>query len=140
MNKKGPVIVVEDDEDDQLILTEVFNNLKYTNEVIFFSDGEKALQFLKNPDVDPFFILSDINIPKLNGFALRDKLKSDADLSLKYIPCLFYSTAVSPQMATEAYHTSVQGLFIKQSSTEEIQNTISVIMEYWLKCVSPDSR
>ena len=36
MNKNGPVIIIEDDEDDQLILTEVFKTLDYKNELIFF--------------------------------------------------------------------------------------------------------
>ncbi len=39
MNKNGPIIVIEDDEDDQEDLRLVFEKLNYPNEVIFFSDG-----------------------------------------------------------------------------------------------------
>ena len=49
MNKDG-VIVIEDDEDDQFLLTEVFEELNYSNEVIFFADGLSALVFLTEGD------------------------------------------------------------------------------------------
>ena len=139
MNKNGPVIVIEDDEDDQFILEEIFNRLKYTNEVIFFSDGEKALEFLNRADTIPFLILSDINLPKLNGFALRNKLKQDANLAIKCIPYLFFSTALNQKMVIDAYSTSAQGFFVKPSSIDEIEETISIIMEYWCKCAAPNN-
>ena len=41
MNKGGPIIIIEDDLDDQDILTEIFQELNYKNEVIFFKEGEK---------------------------------------------------------------------------------------------------
>ena len=36
MNKQGPIIIIEDDEDDQLLLGEVFKELDFANEIIFF--------------------------------------------------------------------------------------------------------
>ncbi|MCW3078170.1 MAG: response regulator, partial [Bacteroidetes bacterium] len=67
MNRNGPVIIIEDDADDQFLLGEVFKKLAYENEVKFFSDGELALEYLNRADVTPFLILSDINMPKLDG-------------------------------------------------------------------------
>src|SRR3978361_1882704 len=124
MNRNGPVIVIEDDVDDQELLTEVFVSLKYKNKIIFFHDGEKALDFLNKTDIIPFLILSDINMPKLDGFALRDKIKMDAKLQLKCIPYLFFSTAASQKSVIDAYSASVQGFFVKLSSIEELEKTI----------------
>jgi uncharacterized protein (DUF1919 family) len=42
MNKKGPVIISEDDVDDKEILQQVFDKLAYSNKVVFFDDGETA--------------------------------------------------------------------------------------------------
>ena len=41
LNQNGPVIIIEDDIDDQEMLTEVFQNLKYQNELLFFLLTEK---------------------------------------------------------------------------------------------------
>ena len=139
MNKNGPVVIIEDDDDDQAILKEVFENLGYPNEVIFFSDGLEALKYLHQTEALPFLILSDINMPKLDGFALRQKLKSDAALQLKCIPYLFFSTAATQKSVVDAYSLSVQGFFVKQSSIAEIEATIFAIMEYWKRCTAPNN-
>ena len=139
MNSNGPVIVIEDDLDDQELLQVVFKKLGYVNEILFYADGQAALDYLNKTEVIPFIILSDINLPKLDGFALRSKIKMDAKLQLKCIPYLFFSTASSQRAVVDAYSLSVQGFFIKQNTVAELEKTISVIMEYWERCVSPNN-
>ena len=39
MNKAGPIIVIEDDLDDQEILVDIFQELGYENKIIYFHDG-----------------------------------------------------------------------------------------------------
>jgi CheY-like chemotaxis protein len=139
MNKNGPVIIIEDDADDQDFLKEVFQKLKYPNELIFFADGQEALDFLNSGKVVPFIILSDINMPKLSGFELRTKLKEDAELTIKCVPYLFFSTALNQKSVIDAYSLSVQGFFVKQNSMDELEKTITVIMEYWKRCAAPNN-
>jgi CheY-like chemotaxis protein len=139
MNSKGPVIIIEDDVDDQDVLEEVFQKLDYPNEILFFKDGQTALDFLNDTDLVPFLILSDINLPKLDGFALRSKIRMDAQLQIKCIPYLFFTTASSQRAVIDAYSLSVQGFFVKQNSMTELEKTIRVIMEYWQRCVSPNN-
>jgi CheY-like chemotaxis protein len=138
INKNGPVIIIEDDPDDQNFLIEIFQKLNYQNEILFFFDGEQALEHINTTNDLPFLILSDINMPKLNGFALREKLRTDERLSNKCIPYLFFSTAVSQKAVIDAYSQSVQGFFVKQHSMDELEKTISVIMEYWRRCAAPN--
>jgi CheY-like chemotaxis protein len=139
MNKNGPVIVIEDDIDDQYFLMEVFKKLDYPNKVLYFGEGEKALEYLNGTIEPPFLILSDINMPKLDGFQLRMKLKTDAALQLKCIPYLFFSTALNQKTVIDAYSMSVQGFFVKQTSMSELEKTITVIMEYWKRCAAPNN-
>lgn len=138
VNKNGPVIIIEDDADDQEILTEIFQKLNYPNKVLFFFDGEEALDYINQSAESPFLILSDINMPKLDGFALREKLRTDAKLSIKCIPYLFFSTALTQKAVISAYSQSVQGFFVKQHSMAEAEKTISAIMEYWRRCAAPN--
>jgi CheY-like chemotaxis protein len=138
INKQGPIVVIEDDSDDQEMLAEVFYKLNYANKVLFFPDGEQALDHITTCHELPFLILSDINLPKLNGFALREKLKTDAKLSNKCIPYLFFSTASNQKSVIDAYSQSVQGFFKKPASLAELEKTISVIIEYWRRCAAPN--
>ena len=138
VNKNGPVIIIEDDSDDRDFFTEIFQKLNYQNKVLFFHDGQQALDHI-NPSHDlPFLILSDINMPRLDGFALREKLKTDSKLSNKCIPYLFFSTAANQKSVIDAYSLSVQGFFVKPNSIDELEKTISAIMEYWRRCAAPN--
>lgn len=138
MNKTGPIIVIEDDEDDQQILKEVFNSLNYENEVILFEDGQTAYDYLLQTHVEPFLIISDINLPKMTGIELRDKVKNNEDLRLQCVPFLFITTGASRHGIIEAYSKSIQGFFVKPSSIVELENTIRKIVEYWKVCIYND--
>ena len=138
MNKNGPIIVIEDDEDDQEVLKRVFTELNYPNEVIFFGDGFIAYEYLESSNDKPFLILSDINLPKLNGFQLRDKVRNNEQLKLKCIPYLFLTTAAEQNSVVDAYSKSVQGFFTKPAQYVEILRVIKNIIEYWNDCHSPN--
>jgi two-component SAPR family response regulator len=138
MNKTGPIIIIEDDLDDQETLTDVFKALNYSNEIIFFSDGEKALDYLVNTEIEPFIIFSDINLPRLNGVELREKVHNNEDLRIKSIPYLFFTTSAEQKYVIDAYSKSIQGFFVKPSSYEALKKTIRTIVEYWQECVSPN--
>ncbi len=138
MNKNGPVIIIEDDVDDREMLKDVFRKLNYENEIMYFEDGEKALEYLLSMSIKPFLILSDINMPRLNGMELREKIYNNEQLNLRCIPYLFLTTAAEQPLVIKAYSQSVQGFFVKPSSFNGIEKLISNIMNYWKECHSPD--
>jgi len=138
MNKSGPIIVIEDDFDDQEIFDEIFKELNYQNEVIYFIDGLKALDFLTHSPIEPFIILSDINMPKLSGLELREQVHNNEDLRLKCIPYLFFTTSAEQKHVIDAYSKSIQGFFIKPDNYENFKLSIKKILEYWQECVSPN--
>lgn len=135
MKKSGPIIVIEDDPEDQLILDEIFRNLNFPNKVIFFSDGNDALNYLATTTDQPFIILSDINMPRMDGFEVRNRIVRDE--RLKCIPYLFFTTGVDKKAVYEAYAMSVQGFFIKPGSMSQLQSTVKKIIEYWQECYAP---
>jgi CheY-like chemotaxis protein len=137
MNKKGPIIVIEDDADDQELLVEIFQKLGYENKIIYFQDGNDALDYLNKSDVQPFLILSDINMPKLDGFQLRNRVFTNEQLQTKCIPYLFFTTAANKKSVIDAYTMSVQGFFVKPTSMQAFENTIRKIVEYWQECIAP---
>lgn len=139
MSKNAPLIIVEDDLEDQDSFKAAFENLEYPNELIFFGDGQSALDFLNETDVHPFLILCDINMPKLNGFDLRARLKATRAVDLRCVPFLFFSTANNQKVVVEAYCLAVQGFFVKQHKMRELEKTITAIMEYWKRCTSPNN-
>lgn len=138
MNKTGPIIVIEDDRGDQELLSIVFHELNLMNEIIFIEDSEKALEYLTDSEIEPFIILSDMNMPKLNGIELREKIHTNENLRLKCIPYLFFSTSAEQSYVVDAYSKSVQGFFVKPYSYDKLLRVIRIIVEYWQECESPN--
>ena len=138
MNKSGPIIIIEDDPDDQEVLIEIFERLGYVNKIIYFLDGNEALAYLNKSDVQPFLILSDINMPKISGFELRNKVFTNEQLQTKCIPYLFFTTAANKKSVIDAYTMSVQGFFVKPNSMQALENTVRKIVEYWQECIAPN--
>ena len=130
--------MIEDDIDDQEILSEVFKELKYPNPILFFDNGEVALEHLTATNIQPFLILSDINLPKLDGFKLRDQIHNNAQLNLKCIPYLFFTTSTDQRSMIDAYSRSIQGFFIKPVTYEDLLRVMRNIIEYWKDCQSPN--
>lgn len=141
MSKFGPIVVLEDDPDDQDILKTVIMRLQIRNELVIFNSADDAFDYLKDTSEQPFIILSDINIPVENGIEFKRRIDKDEELRKKSIPFIFYSTSVDPVTVTEAYtKLTVQGFFKKPDSIKEIENRMKMIIDYWLNCKHPNSR
>jgi CheY-like chemotaxis protein len=138
MNNNGPIIVVEDDKDDRYLFASAFKELNFPNEIMFFIDGEAALKYLSDDSIYPFIILSDINMPKLNGFALRKMIHTSDALSARCVPFIFFSTAADKKAVFEAFTMSIQGFFLKPSNFESLKTTLRGILEYWQDCYTPN--
>jgi CheY-like chemotaxis protein len=137
MMRSGPIMIIEDDRDDQELLEETFSTLNYPNEVIFFANGIEALEYLDKTSTPPALIISDINMPVINGFEIKKKINRDSDLRNRCIPFIFFTTAAQKCAVVDAYSLSDQGFFSKPNSMENLRNTIKTIVDYWLRSYTP---
>ena len=138
MNKNGAIIVIEDDKEDSDILQSIFRSLHVKNELIFFTGAEAALDYLNDFTVQPFLILSDVNLPKVSGLELKKKVQQNYQARLRRIPFIFFTTSPRKEDVQEAYSTSVQGFFTKPSDYDHLKDIISTIIHYWQECHSPE--
>lgn len=140
MAKSGPIIILDDDADDENVLESVLRELKLDNKLIWFSRSDDALQYLLSTKEQPFIIFSDINLPGQNGIEFKRVLDNDIKLRRKSIPFIFYSTSADPWAVNEAYtKMTVQGFFLKHGNYEDIRNTVKIIVEYWQACRHPNA-
>ena len=139
MSRIGPVIIAEDDRDDQEIMREVFESLSIKNPLRFFESGEDVLNYLHTTSEQPFLIISDINLIKMNGLELKKQINADEHLRRKSIPFVFLTTSSDKAAISKAYEMMVQGYFKKENNLRQIQNCIRMIVEYWLICRHPNS-
>jgi response regulator RpfG family c-di-GMP phosphodiesterase len=138
--KEGPIILVEDDLDDQEIFRDIVKELKVPNELIIFDNCPKAFRYLKDTPDQPFIIFCDVNLPGQNGIEFKKQIDEDKELRRKSIPFVFYSTSINQETVNEAYtKMTVQGFFQKKENYQEIKSNINLILDYWKTCKHPNT-
>ncbi|GAA3742301.1 response regulator [Flavobacterium ginsengisoli] len=125
------IVIAEDDMDDADVITETFTNNPNFSKVSLVANGEELLNYLKNDqNENPDVILTDINMPIIDGIeALQEILSND---ELKNIPCFVYSTSINPSYKEKCDDMGVKAYLIKPYSFEafaEIPKTILSIIE-----------
>ena len=128
---EGPIIIVEDDADDQELYTEVIKSLGINNEIKLFSSGADVLQYLTTTEEQPFIILSDINMPRMTGLELKKNIQDDPYLCSKGIPFIFISTDASKVSIRHAHALSVQGYFQKPHNLAAMKEMLQAVFSYW---------
>jgi CheY-like chemotaxis protein len=101
----GPIVLIDDDVDDLELLSNALRELQVKNEIIVFTDATKALDFFREMETKPFFVLCDINMPNLNGLELRKAIYNSPrlwvgkmclliPLAMPHMQFLFVSTGI----------------------------------------------
>ena len=134
-----PIVIVDDDADDRYFIQTICEKLGITAPLLFFEDGLRALNYLESTQSKTFLILCDINMPVMNSIELRRKIQQNERLRQKSIPFVFLSTAARQKEVDEAYDLTVQGFFVKATQLTDMEKTLELIFQYWVKCKHPNS-
>jgi two-component SAPR family response regulator len=135
----GPIILVDDDPDDEELLRDVLQELNVQNRLLYFDDCLKAFDFLKITSEKPLIILSDINLHRQSGIDFKRQIDTDPVLRAKSIPFVFFSTSTDKRTVDAAFkELTVQGFFEKPSSLQGLTRVIKVIIDYWHLCRHPN--
>lgn len=134
---KGKIILIDDQKYECELLVESLKKKNWHVKVEYFMDSEEALQYLMNTKDDLFLIISDMNMPKMNGLDLKKAIDSHDDLRKKTIPFIFSSTSELNEQVIEAYKYRVQGFFTKPVSFEKQAEMLDIIIKYWIVCKHP---
>ena len=130
MVKTRSVLLVEDDAIDAMTVRRAFKDLKLTNVLDHVTNGEEALEYLRNPDHQPpCVILLDLNMPRMNGIEFLRVAK--ADPTLKRIPVVVLTTSTEDGDIVNSYRLSVAGYIVKPVDYKKFVEAIRTIDLYW---------
>ncbi len=130
------ILLVEDNEDDVEITLRAFRNAKLKNKIHVVQDGQAGLDFIyrkgdyQNKKLPrPDLILLDINMPKLGGFEVLKKLKSDPNFS--FISVVMLTSSKEEEDIAKSYQSGAASYIQKPVSYEEFEKIIEGFNFYW---------
>ena len=115
---KDKIIIADDNEDMREYLTRL---LKSKYDVISVKDGLEALEAAEKENI--CLILSDVMMPKLDGFGLVKELK--ARNKTKSIPVIFLSARAGEEATIEGMEAGADDYLVKPFSAKELLSRIS---------------
>ena len=130
MRNLKPVLLVEDDCLDAMIVKRSLNDLGAKVNLVHCTNGEEALEYLRNTDNEmPCIIFLDWNMPKMNGLEFLKIIK--ADNRLKTLPVIVFTTSRHEPDIIESFELSVAGYMVKPSDYEQFLNSMKTVNSYW---------
>ena len=137
MKNAKPILLVEDDKVDSMTIKRALREIKVTNRLDIASNGEEALEFLRDgKNEKPGIILLDLNMPKMNGIEFLRIMKQD-DV-LKAIPVVVLTTSKEDQDRVESFKLSVAGYMIKPVDYLQFVEVMKTINLYWTLSELPE--
>ena len=128
------ILLVEDNPDDVEITRRALKRGRVMNELTVARDGQEALDILfaaKNGDGRcPGLILLDLNLPKVDGREVLEKIK--ADPKLKRIPVVVLTVVTREEDVVRSYDLGVNTFISKPVRFEDFIKVVTMIKEYWL--------
>lgn len=127
MSERGlPKILIVDDS--RMVRASLIKNLKDNFEIREEADGEAAWQTLVL-DLSLVAIISDIQMPKLDGFGLLQRVRSSKLRRLQEIPYILVSGAESEEERQRAQTLGVSDFVTKGVGTAEILTRLNNLLE-----------
>jgi two-component system chemotaxis response regulator CheY len=116
-------LVVDDFSTMRRIVRNLLKESGYT-EADEAEDGVAALQKLRNSNFD--FVVSDINMPNMNGFQLLMEIKKDE--KLKHIPVLMVTAEARKEDIVMAAQQGAAGYIVKPFTKATLEDKVSLIL------------
>jgi two-component system chemotaxis response regulator CheY len=121
-NLNMKILVVDDHESMRRIEKQILNDLGYPN-VDMADDGSTALPMLQSGNYD--FVISDWNMPKMEGLELLRAIRADAKLTKT--PVLLVTAESKKETIIEAVKAGVNDYVVKPFNAEIIKAKIARI-------------
>lgn len=124
------LMYLEDDPVELMKFKMAFDKFENKIEIKSFQNGLDGWEYLvSNTNNLPRIVVLDLKMPIMNGFEFLKKLKNN--LSFRKIPVVVLTTSNDQNDILYSYDHQVAGYFVKPFSTDQYNEIILKINQYW---------
>ena len=143
MVQKNILLLVEDNPDDEELTLLAFEQSQIAHEVIVARDGVEALDYLfgtgiyadRDMSTMPALILLDLQLPRINGLEVLQRLRSDK--RTKLLPVVILTTSNEQQDLINSYNVGCNSYLRKPVDYNQFVTAVQQLGMYWLLLNEP---
>jgi CheY-like chemotaxis protein len=142
-SKQVEIVLIEDNPHDAELALRALKTYNLANDLIWLKDGVEALDFIfaqgqysdRSIEDVPKVVLLDLNLPRINGLEVLEKVKSD--VRTKGIPVVVLTSSSEERDIVTSYNFGVNSYILKPVDFDKFINAIREIGFYWLLLNKP---
>jgi two-component system chemotaxis response regulator CheY len=119
-------LVVDDFATMRRIVTGLLKELEFTK-IAEAEDGSTAMKMLESGTIPVTFVLTDWDMPVMNGLELIKKIRATS--SLAHLPILMLTAEAKRENIIEAAEAGVDGYIVKPFNAATLKKKIEKILE-----------
>ncbi len=143
MASDRPILLVEDNPDDEALTLRAFHKNRINNPVVVARDGVEALDYLfatgahagRDVSVMPAVILLDLKLPRIDGLEVLRRIRANERTSL--LPVVILTTSKEQQDIYEGYSLGANSYIRKPVDFEKFIHAVGQLGVYWLVLNEP---
>lgn len=131
-----PILLVEDNADDELLTVRAFKRNSITNEIIVARDGVEALDYLfgtgaaGGEPLRPQVVLLDLNLPRLSGLEVLRRIRGDERTRSQ--PVVVLTSSKEEEDILRSYDLGANGYVRKPVDFAAFNEVIRALGLFWL--------
>jgi two-component system response regulator len=132
------VLLVEDNPDDEVLTLDALRSGGATCEIVVVRDGSEALDYLyatgnfSGRDVrsQPCLVLLDLKLPKLSGFDVLHRIRTDERTRL--MPVVLLTSSSQEEDIVRGYASGANSFVRKPVRFESFMESVRSLGQYWV--------
>ena len=141
--KNKTILLVEDTRQDEMLILRSLRKINLANEVEVVRDGQQALDYLfqegefagrVKPDL-PAVVLLDVNLPRVSGLEVLERLRADPRTRL--LPIVILTSSDEERDRLRSYEGGANSFVRKPLDFSAFAETVARLGVYWLATNEP---
>ena len=132
------ILLVEDNRDDEVLTLRALKKNRIANEVVVARDGVEALDFLfgtgaysgRDTAIQPQVVLLDLNLPRLGGFDVLERLR--ADERTRFLAVVVLTSSLEEEDVVRSYANGANAYVRKPVEFGRFTEVIRSLGLFWL--------
>jgi two-component system, response regulator len=133
------IALVEDNADDEALTIRALKKHGIANQIVVLRDGVEAIEYLLGGEhPPPHLVLLDLNLPRVNGLEVLQRLRADARTAL--LPVVILTSSNEERDLVNGYRVGANSYVRKPVDFVEFSEAVHQLGLYWLVLNQPVPR